>query len=540
MASVEACTRSHHTRGNESMPLYPGNQLSDENMVGHAGLYGSQPEVVVAASRAWNDSACLDRLFVFGRALVAWAGHFEAPAVIALAAASVTRDSLHRLLAKIAAECDERAPPAHNKKRNGITAEDESLLRKLENYAAVLEHLSEFVCGTKQWFPVCTLKEAEWDYEIAPPDISTEDFVLHFVEKAVQHAKKQAAGDLTQVMHQRLAELASMAVRWLIDAMKLPYDQKGAGGLDLAGVENAVRARPDNEHATAIHGKMRAALDELAALAEAPDAGMSSVQQWTDCTERLVACWGDWAGTCAKLATTKRETRQAKKELLRRHVACIKQYADLMSGNEAQLKFIVTVLCLNLIGGEITEVLVKLDAECAKREAEPSEEVTAMVRVFSRLVVDDAVERKWRSQLVGQAKRAGVAIRTITKEDCGQEQQWKQGDKRSLLLSAGVLTGDNNRTPAKQFESLFYAMQQAGLAVQIPWGFLDGKKLARKHSGKKLHAGEQWRVNPLGAVLADMPNQSKAATAKGGHSSARKRATKKTSTKRTKKKTRGA
>ena len=118
----------------------------------------------------------------------------EAPAVIALAAASVTRDSLHRLLAKIAAECDERAPPAHNKKRNVMTAQDESLLRDLENYAAVLEHLSEFVCGTKQWFPVCTLKEAEWDYEIAPRDISTEDFVLRFVKKAVQHAKKQAAG----------------------------------------------------------------------------------------------------------------------------------------------------------------------------------------------------------------------------------------------------------------------------------------------------------------------------------------------------------
>lgn len=163
-----------------------------------------------------------------------------------------------------------------------------------------------------------------------------------------------------------------------------------------------------------------------------------------------------------------------------------------------------------------------------------------MVREFSRLVVDDAVERKWRSQLEGQAKRAGVAIRAIAEREGGQERPWKQGDKRSLLLSAGVLAGDKKRTPAKQFESLFYAMQQVGLAVQIPWDFLDGKKLARKHSGKKLHAGENWRVNPLGGILADMPYKTKAATAKGGHSSARKRATKKASTKRTKKKTRGA
>ena len=524
------------------MPRNPSNQLSDANIVGHAGLYGPQPDGVVAASRAWK-GRCLDRLFDLGRALEAWARYFETPAVIALGAASVTRDSLHRLLARIAAECGELETASPRSTHEG-EADDAAVVRKLENYAAVLEHLSEFVCGTKQWFPAGRLEaddeQAEWDYEIEPPDIETEAFVLRFVEKAVRHAEKEAAGDLTQVMHQRLAELASMAVRRLIDAMKLPYDQKGAGGLDLAGVENAVRARLDNEHATAIHTEMRAAIDELAALAEAPDPGMSSVQQWSACTERLVACWSDWAGTCAKLATTKRETRQAKKELLRRHVACIKQYADLMSGNEAQFRFIMTVLCLNLIGGEITELLVKLDPECAKRETHPSEEVAAMVREFSRLVVDDAVERKWRSQLGGHARGAGVAIQTITEEDCGQEQQWKQGDKRSLLLSAGVLTGDNNRTPAKQFESLFYAMQQAGLAVQIPWGFLDGKKLARKHIGKKLHAGEQWRVNPLGAVLADMPSKSKEAAEKGGHSSVRRRATKKTSTKRTKKKTRGA
>ena len=79
------------------MPRYPGNQLSDENMVRHAGLYGPQAEVVVAARRAWNDPACLDRLLVLGRALEAWAGHFKTPAVVALAAASVTRDSLQRL-----------------------------------------------------------------------------------------------------------------------------------------------------------------------------------------------------------------------------------------------------------------------------------------------------------------------------------------------------------------------------------------------------------------------------------------------------------
>jgi hypothetical protein len=525
------------------MPRYPGNQLSDENMVRHAGLYGPQAEVVVAARRAWNDPACLDRLLVLGRALAVWAGHFKAPAVIALAAASVTRDSLQRLLAKIAAECDAIAPTAHNKMRNVIAAEDE-LLRKLENYAAVLEHLSEFVCGTKQWFPVSTLEEddeeAEWDYEIAPPDITTEDLVLRFVATAVRDAEKQAAGDLTQVMQQRLAELASIAARRLIDAMKLPYDQKGAGGLDLAGVGNAVRVQADNKRATAIHGEMRAAIDELAALLEAPDPCVSSVQQWTGCTERLVACWSEWAGTCAKLATTKRETRQAKKELLRRHVACIKQYSDLMSGNDAPLKFMKTALCLNLIGGEITALLVKLDRECAKRAAEPDEEVTSLVREFSRLVVDDAVKRKWRSQLEGHAEGAGVAIRAITEEDGGQAKPWKQGNKRALLLEAGVLTGDKSRTPAKQFESLFYAMQQVGLAVQIPWNFLDGKMLARKHSGKKLHAGENWRVNPLGAVLADTPNKTKAATAKGNHSSVRKRATKKASTKRTKKKTRGA
>jgi hypothetical protein len=211
-----------------------------------------------------------------------------------------------------------------------------------------------------------------------------------------------------------------------------------------------------------------------------------------------------------------------------------------MSGNEAQLRFIKTVLCLNLIGGEIMELLVKLDRECAKREAQPSEEVTALVREFSRLVVDDAVERKWRSQLEGQAKRAGMAIRAITEREGGQERPWKQGDKRSLLLSAGVLAGDKKRTPAKQFESLFYAMQQVGLAVQIPWDFLDGKKLARKHNGKKLHAGEYWLINPLGSVLADKPNKTKAAAAKVSHSSVRKRATKKASTKLTKKKTRGA
>ena len=524
------------------MPRYPDNQLSHENMVRHAGLYGPQAEDVVAASRAWK-ARYLDRLFDLGRALEAWARYFETPAVVALGAASVTRDSLHRLLARIAAECGELEPASPSSTHNGDAAEAE-LLRKLENYAAVLEHLSEFVCGTKQWFPAGRLEDdeeqTEWDYEIEPPDIETKAFVLRFVEKAVRHAEKEAAGDLTQVMHQRLAELASIAVRRLIDAMKLPYHQKGAGGLDLAGVGNAVRAQQLNKKATAIHAEMCAVLDELNVLAEAPDPGVSSVQQWSACTERLVTCWRDWAGTCAKLATTKRETRQAKKELLRRHVACIKQYADLMSGNEAQLRFIMTVLCLNLIGGEITELLVKLDPECAKREAQPSEEVAAMVKEFSRLVVDDAVKRKWRSQLEGHARGAGEAIRTITEEDCGQEQRWKQGDKRSLLLSAGVLTGDNNRTPAKQFESLFYAMQQAGLAVQIPWGFLEGKKLARKHIGNKLHAGEQWRVNPLGGVLADMPSKTKEAAAKGGQSSARKLVTKKASAKRTKKKTRGA
>ena len=524
------------------MPKYPGNQLSDEIMVRHAGLYGSQTGVVVAASRAWK-GRCLDRLFDLGRALEAWARYFETPAVIALGAASVTRDSLQRLLTRIAAECGELEPASPSSTHNG-GADDAAVARKLENYAAVLEHLSEFVCGTKQWFPAYPLakddEQAEWDYEIEPPDIETEAFVLRFVDKAVRHAEKEAAGDLTQVMHQRLAELASMAVRRLIDAMKLPYDQKGAGGLDLAGVENAVRALPDNEHATTIHTEMRAAIDELAALAEAPDPGMSSVQQWSACTARLVACWTDWAGTCAKLATTVRVTRQAKKEILRRHVACIKQYADLMSGNEAQFRFIMTVLCLNLIGGEITVLLVKLDRECAKREAQPSEEVTAMVREFSRLVVDETVERKWRSQLEGQAKRAGVAIRAITEREGGQERPWKQGDKRSLLLSAGVLAGDKKRTPAKQFESLFYAMQQVGLAVQIPWDFLDGKKLARKHNGKKLHAGEYWLVNPLGGVLVDKRTKTKAASAKGGNSSVRKRATKKASTKRTKKKTRGA
>jgi hypothetical protein len=526
------------------MPKYPGNQLSDEIMVRHAGLYGSQTEVVVAASRAWK-GRCRDRLFDLGRALEAWARYFETPAVIALGAASVTRDSLHRLLARIAAECGELEPASPSSTHNG-DADDAAVVRKrkLENYAAVLEHLSEFVCGTKQCFPAGRLedvdKQAEWDYEIEPPDIETEAFVLRFVQKAVRHAENDAAGALTQVMHLRLAELASMAVRRLIDAMNLPYDQKGAGGLDLAGVESAVRAQPDNEHASAVHAEMCTTVDELAALAEAHDPGVSSVQQWSACTERLVACWDDWAGTCAKLHTKVRATRQAKKEILRRHVACIKQYADLMSGNEAQLRFIKTVLCLNLIGGEIMELLVKLDRECAKREAQPSEEVTALVREFSRLVVDDAVERKWRSQLEGQAKRAGMAIRAITEREGGQERPWKQGDKRSLLLSAGVLAGDKKRTPAKQFESLFYAMQQVGLAVQIPWDFLDGKKLARKHNGKKLHAGEYWLINPLGSVLADKPNKTKAAAAKVSHSSVRKRATKKASTKLTKKKTRGA
>ena len=522
------------------MTRYEESRLNEKNLLPHAALYGPHSERHAVESREWGDRSRLEKLHVLGRSLEMWAQRFTDPALFALVAACVTRESVGRLIRGISNDCEACAPAIRDKSNCRPHGHHPETVQAMETCLSAVQHLDEFINGVEQLVPSYPWTDSEgevlWVRERTPPDHEIDVFVRQLLGRQIDSAGQQSHGSVRDAMHRRLVALAVMTVRRLKRAFELGHGEQGGLAFDSVGV--AVSGRPGKSESNQFHEEMRAALAGFVELTELPDPGLSTADQWTTCADSLVACWNQWADKCLALAVAKRNTRQAKKDILRRHVACIAQYTVLMQGIEHQYRLVQTVLYLQSLGTRISGLIRKLVPPLGAAEATVRAAAERKVVELDRLVIEDRVVEQWKRDLGEDATRAGAAIGLIMAEHAGQQDPWRQKEYKAFLCRGGVLTG-GGRTADKQFERLFYLMQRYGLAVQIPWERLADRQPARERSGHKLHAGETWLVNPLGHVLADgaIGSSEQQINAK---QSLKKRATKKARTKRTKKKTRGA
>jgi hypothetical protein len=235
-------------------------------------------------------------------------------------------------------------------------------------------------------------------------------------------------------------------------------------------------------------------------------ASRSDTGQWADwvqLSQQVQATYSDWCDTClaptvtGKSPHTTRSKRQSKKECLRRLVATARQYGTLLQGSAVMPRVTAAIHSLAVLGQRLEQAIKKVCRDVAHPDAR---EVRQLVRTLDEKAVADREREVWIRSLGLRADACGRLAGIIGDFEQSQEAPWEPKDHAAKLKDAGIFT---NKKPDDEFTEIRIRMQEAGIAVQGPWKFIEGKRPAPE---TKSGVRDKWLLNPMAQILAPDPD----------------------------------
>lgn len=488
------------TQTGESKKRYPAARFTTDNLGLHNGVVAS---AINPTPRDYGDREKLQKLYALGIALQHWASRYDRRAVTAIAAGSVDSCSLQRLLAYVNDLVEEYAPEATTPETASRTGRLEEI--RLDHAVFMAMHMPKYIEDNYNFrlvpvgrfpdgdVPVDCPMELEWEPPDDPPATLVRDSLREPVAAAARVAVWEDFGSMTA----RVARLADAAVDNLLGHINA--DQKG--GFSRGQVDTLMQAMPEGSSARRLHGAFVSTLDALAGLA-----GRSDNIRWVDSvqlSQRLQDLYGDWCDTCfaptvaGKSAHAVRSKRQSKKELLRRLVATVTQYGKLLRGAAEMPRVTAAIESLGFLGQRLEQGIKKVWTDIAQPDAR---EVGPLVRTLDEKAVTDRQREVWIRSLGPRADACGRLAEIIAGYEQCQEDPWEPKEHLAKLEDAGIFTRSNHDD---EFTEIRYRMQVAGIAVQGPWKFIEGK---RAEPETKSGVRDKWLLNPMAQILAQHPD----------------------------------
>ena len=510
-----------------SMPRYEGSQLgyrvSARTLLQHPERFLHVPK------RDLSDKARLRQLSRFCESLEKWAQRFTpSAAVLAHSAALISDEGIETFLDHVNRQLNTLAPIRAASSRIEETAEKKprslggkSGLDRVEELLNVLMHLSEYVVGTFGWEPNVvntvggTTETAAWHRSWQAPDDAVVTFVAEQIIELREIERLDVPPAKIRIMHSRLSSLARQVVRDFIKRLNRTDEHVG-----LKNIKRLLGANGDPDAAKAFRD-FAAAVGRIAAVASERSGSPLYSTQWQGAVVRLLETHGEYSSKCLpllRLAGLTRVGLQKKREQLAGWVALVAQYLFLVRGNGQRARFAALCEGVRLATHEIRTQLLELPKHAFSPDMQ--KDIDNTVASFDQLVIDPSLSDLWHSRLGGKAKKISSLVCTITEAQGGTSKTWTLGDHVSSLRASGVLTrqmtdpsrGRNpKRGPTEQLQQLLYAMQEVGLAVQVPWGYISGEEGSLRRNSKEgllSRRGLGWCVSPLGASLGLPPRTS--------------------------------
>ncbi len=488
------------TQTGENKKRYPDAQFTAKNLGLYTGVIASEQN---PTPRDYSDKEKLQKLYTLGIALQYWASRFKGYAVTAIAAGSVDSLSLQRLLAYVKDQVEKYAPEATAPdavSRSGRDAE-----RHLDDNVFIATHMQRYIEENfnSRWVPAGPFSDGhvpvdgpldwEWEPPEEPPAILVRAALRAPVAAATRLAAWHAFGNFTA----RVAKLADEAAENLIT--HIHSDQKG--GFSRSQVDALMQALPEDSSSRRLHGAFVSTLDALAGLAGRSDT--SRWIDWRDLSQRLQVLYGDWCDTCfAPTVTGKsvhaiRSKRQSKKELLRRLVATVSQYGKLLRGANEMPRVTAAIESLGFLGKKLKQEIENVHAQIVQPDAR---EVRQLVHALDKKIVTDGDREYWVRCLGPRAEAYGRLAEIIGGRGNLQATSWKPEERFPNLKEAGIFT---KTKPEDEFTEIRIRMQEAGIALQGPWKFIEGK---RAEPETKSGVRDKWLLNPMAQILAQHPD----------------------------------
>ena len=126
-------------------------------------------------------------------------------------------------------------------------------------------------------------------------------------------------------------------------------------------------------------------------------------------------------------------------------------------------------------------------------------EVQRKVWLLDQQAVAASTLENWKRCLGPSAETCGRLVELIACGASPQAEPWEPKERASQLKTAAIF---ERADPNKEFEEIRLRMQAAGIAIQAPWKYIEGK---RAEPETKDGVADKWLLNPMAQILAPEP-----------------------------------
>lgn len=152
-----------------------------------------------------------------------------------------------------------------------------------------------------------------------------------------------------------------------------------------------------------------------------------------------------------------------------------------------------TILSLRKLGRELEMHLRKVH----KRLVPPNvREIQRQVRSLDQRAVTASDREHWVRCLGPRVAACGRLAERISRGDVQQVEPWEPKEYLAQLRNTGIF---QTARPDDEFIEMRLRMQEAGIAVQAPWKYIEGK---RAEPETKKGVADKWLLNPMAQILA--------------------------------------
>lgn len=489
------------------MPRYPENS---PDYVAHKKAIAERAEMVGLwrTNRDFHDPKRRSELYAAAQGILDFASRSEDLAVLTAMIAILPCNSMELVMLAVEDVLTPLAPRLRGRPIEFVNDEDRRKVFALSDAIDALPSLREHYCGTSTMSPSVTgavdqdgVPEASGDVEPEwiPPDEATPEILRTMLPVVLGH--KEAAGILVTAREgaNRMAILAEAAIRELLASLS----RDGRGGLSMPEIGRRVAAQEgkQSEGVKAVHerlvqevGSLQDAL--LRGLAQVPDMLIIDVESLEQAAEA-------WCQECLPLLGVARHTLESKRKVLRGAVANVVQYAHLIRGSISLPGFLGARWGLRVVAQTIMQKLESLDPkvrDAAASRAKFREHVADKLELATGI---ETVVTAWRKRLGPDAAVCGRLAGLVCKNS-GNQRPWRLRDHIVSLTRAKILDGKTLTSRQRQMMRLLGRMQQVGIAFQVPWDYVHGRRRAppQRPDGNINPTGSKWVLNPLAKLLS--------------------------------------
>ena len=106
----------------------------------------------------------------------------------------------------------------------------------------------------------------------------------------------------------------------------------------------------------------------------------------------------------------------------------------------------------------------------------------------------------WKRCLGPRAETCGRLVELIACGDAPQAEPWEPKEYTKTLENAAIFHKTDQKNEFTEFR---VRMQAAGIAIQAPWKYIEGK---RAEPETKDGRRDRWLLNPMAQILAPEPD----------------------------------